>query len=372
MRPGGTTFLTRDVRAVSAREVGPPQLSKSVTLNGSPFGCDASSIFCLLPGGMIVSSTASNGLSILGSDPIATTSDRDKHPDPISRIDQFSVGKTVYVVSSSASTIKIWCIQDRKGTIYILFCSAIPTKTLIPEHSGGRQQSIKYVAFCGQILLVVTSSETVIRFEVVAAASGIRFELRKIDESGIQLPPRHIVQSVASFDGMNAVLCVGISGDRGCSLFLANFEKDAADKLKLLEIRATGGKLLATLTTNFTVFSIDLSKIQFVNNCTGDSTEFRPPGSFKEGKISPSKILAVISNRLMEGNSFFCLTDSGSLLYYAIIDGRAIFQSRIANLEKIHLTAKCTLQIGGDTVMVSQPSDDGSVQMLTFPIPQKK
>ena len=338
----------------------PQSLSRS-TINGSPIELHPSGVFfALLPDGTLVSSNPGNGLTLFGPNgkPVASTDKQAAHKLQITSVFPFEVvGKTFLLsYSHSDGSIKIWSIQKRGGTVHIRIVATISTADLVPK------EGVKFLASYGEMLLIVTNKDKLLRFHV-EITDGIRAEIRPIPGPVVQIPSGQICQGIAAISPTHAIIHVAATfGVCGFSLVLVSFAEGAAEMFKKLGTRESG-KPSAALTPNFAVSAVVPTTVCSTALEPGEASCSFTPKDFKDGKLCDAIILAIIP---CEGGFIF-ITANGFLFQFVYdAQQKPFYKNKIAVLE-CALTPKCRLQVSGNTVMVCQPRDDGSFELLTFP-----
>ena len=337
----------------------PPSQS---TLNGVPIGLTPSSVFALLQDMTIVSSNLQNGLTVFEPDcnPVVSTDKQDAHKSPITRIFPLEVDRKLYVLSFSSSdgSIKIWSIQKNSGeTVHLRIFATVSTAELIPK------KGVKFLALYGQTLLILTNQQEFLRFHV--EISGIIAEIRPILGSVVQMGSGQICQKIVDFNPTHALINVVTYGVCGCSLVLVSFSKDAAEMFKTLGTREAGKSPAALILTGFAVSAVVGTTVCSTALAAGGASfSFTPKDFDKSKKLCDATILAIVP---CEDGCFICITANGFLIQFVYdAQQKPVFKKRIAVLD-CALTPKCQLQVSGDTVMVCQPRDDGSIELQTFP-----
>jgi hypothetical protein len=176
-----------------------------------------------------------------------------------------------------------------------------------------------------------------------------------------------ICQDIADLNSTHALIHVMNPEDRSCSLVLVSFV-EGDEFFKTLGTRKFKKdepviKPPAALTPNFAVSAVDPTTVfSTALEPGGASCSFTPKDFDKDKKVCDATILAIIP---CEGG-FICITANGFLFQFVYdAQQKPVFKKRIAVLE-CALTPKCRLQVSGNTVMVCQPRDDGSFELLTF------
>jgi hypothetical protein len=331
------------------------------TINGAPIQLEPSGVFTMLPGGAIVASNADNGLTIFGPDGIlvASTNSKDAHKSPITSMFSLEVSGTTFVVSFSHSdrSIKIWSIQKRGETVHIRIVATVSTEDIF------QKKGVKFLALDGQTLLIVTNQQEFLRFHI-ELTGGIRAEIRPIPGPVVQMESGQICQGIAAVSPTNVLIHVATSGVRGCSLVLVSLEAGAPEMFKSIGTREAGKSPAALTPNGFAVSAVVPTTVcsTAIAPDGGESCSFTPKYIDKDNKVCDATILAVIP---CEGG-FICITANGFLFQFVYdAQQKPVFKKRIAVLE-CALTPKCRLQVSGNTVMVCQPSDDGSFELLSF------
>jgi len=336
-----------------------PQLPSQSTHNGAPIGLPLGGVFAVLPGGAIVASNTDKGLTNFGPDGIlvASTDSKDVHKSPITSVFSLEVSGTTFVVSFSHSngSIKIWSIQKRGGTVHIRIVATVSIEDISPK------KGVKFLALHGQTLLIVTNQQEFLRFHI-ELTGGIRAEIRPIPGPVVQMESGQICQGIAAVSRTHALIHVATFGVRGCSLVLVSFVEGAAEMFKPIGTREAG-KSPAALTLDFSVSAVVATTVCSTALAPdGASCSFTPKYIDKHKEVCDATILAIIP---CEGG-FIYITANGFLFQFVYdAQQKPIFKKRIAVLE-CALTPKCRLQVSGNTVMVCQPRDDGSFELLTF------
>lgn len=340
----------------------PPSLSRS-TLNGAPIQLEPRCVFTLLSCGEIVASNADNGLTLFGTDckPIAS---EDAHKSLITSVFSLEVGG-IFVVSFSHSdgSIKIWSIQKRGKTVHnIRIVATIATADLV------QKKGVKFLAFYGKMLLILTNQEEFLRFHI-EIIGGIRVEIRPIFGPVVQIPSGKICQSITAVNSTHALIHFVVSGVRRYSLVLVSFLEGADEVFKTIGTREFKEdepviKPPAALTLNsFAVSAVVPTTVCSTALEPGEASCSFTPKDFNDGKLCNATILAIFPCE----SGFICITANGFLFQYVYdAQQKPFFKNRIDVL-KCSLTPKCRLQVSGNTVMVCQPRDDGSFELLTFP-----
>lgn len=338
----------------------PPPPSQS-TLNGAPIGLPLGGVFAVLSDGAIVASNSDKGLTLFGPDgkPVVSTDSKDAHQLPITSMFSFEFGGNTFVVSFSSSdgSIKIWSIQKRGETVHIRIVATISTVELVPK------KGVKFLALDGQTLLIVTNKQEFLQFHV-EITGGIIAKICPIPRPVVQMEAGQICQGIAAINSTRALIHVATSGVRGCSLVLVSFVEGAAEMFKPIGTRETG-KSPAVLTQN----GFAVSAVVETTVCStalapdGVSFSFTPKDFDKSKNLCNATILAIVPCE----SGFICITANGFLIQFVYdAQQKPVFKKKIAVLE-CALTPKCRLQVSGNTVMVCQPRDDGSFELLTFP-----
>jgi hypothetical protein len=335
--------------------VQPP--SSQSTLNGAPIGLLPNGVVVLLPDRTLVSSNADNGLTLFGPDgkPVASSDPKNAHKSPITRVFPLEVGD-VATFSSSDGSIQIWSIQKRGETVHIRIVATISTTDFVLK------KGVKFLALYGQTLLIVTNQQELLRFRVEIA--GIRAEIRPIPGPVVQMEAGQICQGIAAINSTHAIIYVATSGVRECSLVLASFVEGAAEMFKSIGTRKFGlGKPPAAFTSNgFAISAVDPTKVCSTALSDDGVSSLFYPKDLKDGKLCDATILEIVPCE----SGFICITANGFLFQFVYdAQQKPVLKKQIAVL-KCALTPKCWLQVSGDTVMVCQPRDDGSVELLTF------
>ena len=339
----------------------PPPPSQS-TLNGAPINLQQGDVFALLPEETFVTSNADNGLTLFEPDcnPVVSTDKQDAHKSPITKIFPLEVCRKLYVLSFSSSdgSIKIWSIQKNSGeTVHLRIFATVSTAELIPK------KGVKFLALYGQTLLILTNQQEFLRFHV--EISGIIAEIRPILGSVVQMGSGQICQKIVDFNPTHALINVVTYGVCGCSLVLVSFSKDAAEMFKTLGTREAGKSPAALILTGFAVSAVVGTTVCSTALAAGGASfSFTPKDFDKSKKLCDATILAIVP---CEDGCFICITANGFLIQFVYdAQQKPVFKKRIAVLD-CALTPKCQLQVSGDTVMVCQPRDDGSIELQTFP-----
>lgn len=332
-----------------------PSLLQS-TLNGAQIGLPPNSVHVLLPDGKLFSSNAENGLTIFGLDDksVASTDPKDAHKSPITGIFPLEVDGKTFLVSFSDGIIKIWSIQKRGETVRLQIVATVSTEVLV------QKKGVKFLALNGQTLLIVTNANELLRFRV-EITGGIRAKIPPIHGPVVQIPSGQICQGISAVSPTHALIYVTTSEVRGCSLVIVSFSEGAAEVFKPIGTRETG-KSPAVLTRDFAISAVDpITVCSTALSDDGESCSFKPK-YIKDGKLCEATILAIVP---CEGG-FICIMANGFLFQFVYdAQQKPVFKKRIAVLE-CALTPKCRLQVSGNTVMVCQPRDDSSVELLTF------
>jgi WD40 repeat protein len=338
----------------------PPPPSQS-TLNGVPIKLQPNGVFALLQEETFATSNADNGLTLFGPDskPIASTDPRDAHKSLITRIIPLEDGRKLYVLSFSSSdgSIKIWSIQKNSGeTVHLRIFATVSTAELIPK------KGVKFLALYGQTLLILTNQQEFLRFHV--EISGIIAEICPILGSVVQMGSEQICQEIVDFNPTHALINVVTPGVPGCSLVLVSFSKDAAEMFKTLGTREAGKSPAALTPNGFAVSAVVGTTVCSTALAAGGvSCSFTPKDFDKSKKLCDAIILAIVPCK----DGFICITANGYLIQFVYdAQQKPVFKKKIAVLE-CALTPKCRLQVSGNTVMVCQPRDDGSIELQTFP-----
>lgn len=361
------SFLGEDDRARESvigetRKVGssvPPPPSQS-TLNGAPIELQPSGVFALSPDEAIVASNTDKGLTLFGPDgkPIASTDSKDAHKSLITSVFSLEVSGTTFVVSFSHSdgSIKIWSIQKRGKTVHIRIVATVSIEDIAPK------KGVKFLALDGQTLLIVTNQQEFLRFHI-ELTGGIRAEIRPIPGPVVQMESGQICQGITAVSRTHALIHVATSGVRGCSLVLVSFSESAAEVFKPIGTREAGKSPAALTPNGFAVSAVVATTVCSTALAPGGASCLFTPKDFdKDKKVCDATILAIIP---CEGG-FIYITANGFLFQFVYdAQQKPIFKKRIAVLE-CALTPKCRLQVSGNTVMVCQPRDDGSFELLTF------
>ena len=336
-----------------------PSLPQS-TLNGSPIELPLSSSFALLPDGTIVSSNIKYGLTLSSPNgKVASTESRDAHNSQITSVFSLEVdGKTFLLsFSSSDGIIKIWLFQKRGETVRFQIVATVSTEDIV------QKKGVKFLALNGQTLLIVTNQQEILHFHV-EITGGIRVDICPIPGPVVQISSEQIVQGISAVSPTHALIHVATStsGVRGCSLVIVSFAEGAAEVFKPIGIKETGKSPAALTLNGFTVSAVVPTTVCSTALAAGGESCSFTPKDIKDGKLCDATILAIVP---CEGG-FIVITVNGFLILF-IYDAKnvPVYKKRIAVLE-CALTPKCRLQVSGNTVMVCQPRDDGSVDLRTF------
>jgi hypothetical protein len=340
----------------------PKSLSRS-TLNGAPIELQPSGVFALSPDEAIVASNADNGLTLFGPDSktIASTDARDAHKSSITSVYSFKNGSNTSLVSFSDETIKIWSIQKRGETDRLQIVATVSTADLV------QKKGVKFLALYGQTLLIVTNQQEFLLFHVeITVTFGIRAEIRPIPGPVVKILSDKIVQGISAVSPTNAFIHVATSEVRGCSLVLVSFVEGAAEVFKSIGTREAGKSPAALTPNGFAVSAVVGTTVNSSALAPGEASfSFNP----MEMTINPAGQKAATTATILalascEGG-FIYLTEKGSLIRITYSDDKSVVPKKIAVLD-CTLTPKCQLQVSGNTVMVCQPRDDGSFELLTF------
>ena len=355
-------FTPEECHMILDTRSNPLPLSQS-TLNDAPIKLKPNCVFAVLSDGAILASNVEKGLKLLGPDGIFvdSTDTMDAHNSPITNLFLLEDDGNTYglTFSSSDGSIKIWSIQMRGQPVNLRIIATGSTADLFPK------KGVKFLALHGQTLLIVTNKEEFLRFHV-KITDGIKAQLCPIPGPVVQMESGKICQGIADFNSTHALIHVATSGVRGSSLVLVSLEAGAAEMFKSFGTRPEG-KSSAVLTSNgFAVSAVDPTRVCFTALAPGGvSFSFNPKEMTlnSAGQRAPTDAI-ILAIAPCEGG-FIYLTQKGSLFRITYSDDKSVVPRKITVLQ-CALTPKIRLQVSGNTVMVCQPRDDGSFELLTF------